>query len=550
MAASSLDIVNSALARIGASLIDAGELATPTKPEGQLAQLFYAPTRDEELRLNPWAFALVRATLTAYVIPAGTLTLSSAAVGTGVTATASTATFLSTDIGKTLRQVTGGAGSSLITGYTSATVVTVTTTVLWSSVGAHASGAWRVYQATPANTWAYTIAKPTEDPDDTSGALLRLVHVRHQVPHRAEGDHFVSDSETLDVVYIQRVVDTTLFDPDYEEALISRLAIKFAYGLPGKLELVKAMGELYGAVISRAKQTSAIEGGEGKFEADPEDVTVSVILQDAIGRLGRFPAPSGDDPIDPTGLANGFYPGARDELIRLWPPRFSRTRVRLDATTTTTLTPAAVTGDAILFTAGVATFVAADVGLRILADNGGVARIVGFTSTTEVTADIEEDFPDLVAIAAGDWHLAPPWNWAYRYALPTDYLRLTETQNPTAWNAAPVTWGWPNTWTLGGQPYQEPAVREGAYLVSDVGPTLDIEYGARVTDPTLFDSSFRSVLAALIAWRLALPVTGKPQIVQLMQAAFMQEFKAVRGVDKLDTARPPRFSNSLLSVRS
>src|SRR3989304_1089552 len=132
MAASSLDIVNSALARIGASLIDAGELATPTKPEGQLAELFYAPTRDEELRLNPWAFALVRATLTAYVIPAGTLTLSSAAVGTGITATASTATFVSTDIGKTLRQVTGGAGSSLITGYTSATVVTVTTTVAWS----------------------------------------------------------------------------------------------------------------------------------------------------------------------------------------------------------------------------------------------------------------------------------------------------------------------------------------------------------------------------------------------------------------------------------
>lgn len=59
-----------------------------------------------------------------------TLTLSSAAVGAGRTATASSGVFQQSDIG---RQIIAGAGAGVITGYTSPTVVTFTITIAFAS---------------------------------------------------------------------------------------------------------------------------------------------------------------------------------------------------------------------------------------------------------------------------------------------------------------------------------------------------------------------------------------------------------------------------------
>lgn len=72
------------------------------------------------------------------VSPAASLTLSLATVGSGRTATAGAASFLPTDVGRTLL---AGAGQATVTGYTSSTVVTVTITIAFSGV-AFASGAW------------------------------------------------------------------------------------------------------------------------------------------------------------------------------------------------------------------------------------------------------------------------------------------------------------------------------------------------------------------------------------------------------------------------
>lgn len=69
-----------------------------------------------------------------------------------------------------------------------------------------------------------------------------------------------------------------------------------------------------------------------------------------------------------------------------------------------TLTPAATTGEAVVFTASVASFLNADVGRQIIF---GAARavITTFTSTTIVEADILDAFPDTNPIAAGSWLL-------------------------------------------------------------------------------------------------------------------------------------------------
>lgn len=77
--------------------------------------------------------------------PAATLTLTSAAVGTGVTATASAGTpFASTDVGKMLIGTDGGF--SEITAFTSTTVVTVANRVAWTTT-TPAQNAWYISRA-------------------------------------------------------------------------------------------------------------------------------------------------------------------------------------------------------------------------------------------------------------------------------------------------------------------------------------------------------------------------------------------------------------------
>ena len=76
---------------------------------------------------------------------------------------------------------------------------------------------------------------------------------------------------------------------------------------------------------------------------------------------------------------------------------------------TDTVTPGATTGDGVTFTAGSGVFVATDVG-RIIENQStgetGRAVITAYTNGTEVTADIDVDFTDTNAIAAGDWVLS------------------------------------------------------------------------------------------------------------------------------------------------
>lgn len=99
---------------------------------------------------------------------AATLTLSSAAVGAGRTATASAAVFLPSDVG---RQLVSGAGQAVVTAFTSATVVTVDIIIAFGGT-VLASGAWLLDVSQQA------IVKPAaKDPVasniDLTGALSR-----------------------------------------------------------------------------------------------------------------------------------------------------------------------------------------------------------------------------------------------------------------------------------------------------------------------------------------------------------------------------------------
>lgn len=75
-----------------------------------------------------------------------------------------------------------------------------------------------------------------------------------------------------------------------------------------------------------------------------------------------------------------------------------------------TMTPSATTGTGVTFTASASVFVSGDVGREIwkkstTGDETGRAVITAYTSGTQVTCDVLEDFDSTTAMAAGDWYL-------------------------------------------------------------------------------------------------------------------------------------------------
>ncbi len=116
----------------------------------------------------------------------------------------------------------------------------------------------------------------------------------------------------------------------------------------------------------------------------------------------------------------------------------------LEANTDTakTLTPSLTTGNGITITAvGHSPFVATDVGRLVRIDEGanhGYAEIVGFTSATQVTADVKKDF--VTATAQSNWRLGA---WSGTTGYPSCvafyeqrlYLAGTANQPQTLWGS-------------------------------------------------------------------------------------------------------------------
>ena len=105
--------------------------------------------------------------------PATTLTLSSSAVGTGVTATAGVATFSASDVGKFI----GGSGTALITGFTSSTVVTISIQIAFAGTTLN-SGTWtlngRIDPITDGTAILIKIPKFTESLDQQAWQFVDL----------------------------------------------------------------------------------------------------------------------------------------------------------------------------------------------------------------------------------------------------------------------------------------------------------------------------------------------------------------------------------------
>lgn len=106
---------------------------------------------------------------------------------------------------------------------------------------------------------------------------------------------------------------------------------------------------------------------------------------------------------------------------------------------------------------------------------------------------------------------AAPTGWAFRYALPTDCVRLLRLASVT-----------PDTGALGfiSAPRFEVAGDSTSRFVLCDEPAAEAVYTARVDDPNLYDAGFASALVDQLAAHIAYPITQKTETaVRLAQMA-------------------------------
>ena len=88
---------------------------------------------------------------------------------------------------------------------------------------------------------------------------LRVIRLRGGVPFTLRGNRLYTDAETAELEYIADVVDESLFDSKFIEALSYKLASELAMSVKGSSELMASYSNAYSAFIRQAASESAGE---------------------------------------------------------------------------------------------------------------------------------------------------------------------------------------------------------------------------------------------------------------------------------------------------
>lgn len=77
--------------------------------------------------------------------------------------------------------------------------------------------------------------------------------------YRIEGRKLLTDENTIKLLYIKRVTDTSQFDSSFDNVLALKLASELAYSITNSVSLTKAIKEEFDREFRRAKMTDAQE---------------------------------------------------------------------------------------------------------------------------------------------------------------------------------------------------------------------------------------------------------------------------------------------------
>ena len=127
----------------------------------------------------------------------------------------------------------------------------------------------------------------------------------------------------------------------------------------------------------------------------------------------------------------------------------------------------------------------------------------------------------------------PAWGFAYRFALPTNALRIIPPTVDGSWNGRPI-------------PYEQ----ESGYILCDLVGPLRLRYISRVTTEGLFSNGFCELLSIRLALRCAHWLTGKQKLVEQLTSLYNQTADDVKQVEAVQVAGGAIYDDDILTERS
>ena len=105
----------------------------------------------------------------------------------------------------------------------------------------------------------------------------------------------------------------------------------------------------------------------------------------------------------------------------------------------------------------------------------------------------------------------PSYDFAYQFALPSDYIRILETNLTTT-----------AEWKI-----------ESGHLLAD-SDSVKVRYLARITNPNEFDALFIEAFSARLAAELTIPLADSPPLAKIMFDLYSSKVEEARTMDAVE----------------
>jgi len=141
-----------------------------------------------------------------------------------------------------------------------------------------------------------------------------------------------------------------------------------------------------------------------------------------------------------------------------------------------------------------------------------------------------------------------PFEYTYKFALPDDCLKVIRTSDEaTGYVPAAAVYGYPGLVGVGaGNTYRI----EGRYILTN-SDTMSVEYIARITDVTQFDTLFVEALSYKLAALIGMALTDNASLVSNMTSLFNSKMMEARSMDAQEgTPRDVVESSGWLAARA
>jgi len=122
--------------------------------------------------------------------------------------------------------------------------------------------------------------------------------------------------------------------------------------------------------------------------------------------------------------------------------------------------------------------------------------------------------------------------WQYRYAVPSDYLRILPPRSQGVFEGDPVAFE-----------------VEAGDILTDQSGYVDFRYIRHVTDPLSMDPLFVQALAGRLATKLAHWLTGKANMVQIAAAFAADARSAARRANAIEGSPERSYANEVINAR-